>query len=163
MTHDAAHERAIAAWMDTILIDGGVDRYDHLHVDRVDPTWSDRATWLSAGLESYTIAKALRDARGLNLTIALAFSLVESDKLRGIEFDSATQMITLVDWVPPSLYLFRKGSEFWEADDAASESVSSPFDARRIFGDDFHTSTGYILEFRSSPDLAYTRSVFLVS
>ena len=163
MTHDVAHERAIAAWMDTILRDGGIDRYDDLHVDQIDPKWSDRAAWLNAGLESYKIAISLREAKALNLTVALAFSLNEIDKPRGIDFDSATQLMTLVDWSPPSLYLFRKGFEFWATVDALGESVPSRFDARRIFGEGFDNSAGYVLEFRSSPDLAYSRSVFLVS
>ena len=38
--------------MIAVVSHGGLDRYDDLHVDQIDPNWKARAFWVSAGLES---------------------------------------------------------------------------------------------------------------
>jgi len=45
--------RAIEIWMTAIARDGGVDRYDDLHIDKIDPLWGSRDLWLQGGLEAY--------------------------------------------------------------------------------------------------------------
>src|SRR5438270_11420361 len=56
----AKWEVIIESWMRTIIRDGGVERYDHLHIDRIDSRWKDRNTWISAALNVYDLALNLR-------------------------------------------------------------------------------------------------------
>jgi len=117
MTIDAQREwarrNAIEAWMLTTVKDGGVERYDDLHVDRIDEGWKAPETWVEAGLETLRLASALREQHRLLYTLAVAFSLKSQKQFSGVAFQSRDQLIDAVDSSPPSLYLFRPGEEPW--------------------------------------------------
>lgn len=105
------HEEAIEKWMLTIVDDGGVRRFDDLHIDKIDSAWKDPSHWIEGGLEALRVAKILRDRKGLPFTVALAFSLVSGDELRDIDFRTREELEARLDWAPPSLYLFHRGEE----------------------------------------------------
>lgn len=55
------HEYTIRTWMDSIARDGDIDRYDDLHVDRIDDHRKAQSLWVSAGLESFELAVGMRN------------------------------------------------------------------------------------------------------
>jgi hypothetical protein len=69
-------EPTIRRWMLATISDGGLQRLDDLHVDRIDESWKDKTTWVSAGLVAYGLALRVRAELGLDVTVALGFSLV---------------------------------------------------------------------------------------
>jgi hypothetical protein len=56
--------------------DGGIERLDHLHVDDIDEDWEHPRSWVAAGLTAYALAVRMRPELGLDVTVALGFSLV---------------------------------------------------------------------------------------
>jgi hypothetical protein len=55
------HREAIQSWFNSAIYEGGIDRYDDLHVDQIDPDWNHRSTWITAALESFQTALEVRD------------------------------------------------------------------------------------------------------
>jgi hypothetical protein len=99
-------EEVIERWMLTIVTDGGVTRFDDLHIDEIDEQWKDRSLWVSAGLEAYRIAVALRNRHQLPFVVALGFSLEGGPESQGMDFHTPAEFAERLDWSPPSLYLF---------------------------------------------------------
>lgn len=91
-----------------VLVDGGRERLDDLHVDQIDAEWGSRDRWVDAGLEALRLAVELRDAHHLDVAVVLAFSL-NSPAIH--PFKERRDFEAAVDWSPPSLYLFRPGTQ----------------------------------------------------
>jgi hypothetical protein len=36
----------IEGWMRMVLATGGIERYDDLHIDQIDPAWRGRESWV---------------------------------------------------------------------------------------------------------------------
>jgi hypothetical protein len=147
MTTEAKPESVIADWIATISRDGGVERYDHLHIDQIDSRWAAREDWVRGGLEAFRIALPLRGQLGVNPTVALAFSLESDERLRGVDFVSLDEFKTQLNWSPPSLYLFRRGCEPW------TEIEGEPvlLDSVRLFEVRLEATVCYYIEFKQ-PD-----------
>jgi hypothetical protein len=62
--------------------------------------------WIRAGIEAYGVALDLRDQHLLAATVSLGFSLEPGNSPRGVAFAEAAELSALMDWSPPSLYLF---------------------------------------------------------
>ncbi len=101
----------IESWMLTIISDGGVDRFDHLHIDEINPRWEDRNRWIEGGMEAFRTALSIRDQHRLPFTVSLCFSLVATDQPCGIDFQTREDLLAKLDWSPPSLYLFDRVKE----------------------------------------------------
>lgn len=111
-TLDSATSRRqarIRQWMIDTISNGGIDRLDDLHVDKVDESWRERPTWVTAGLTAYQLAVRVREELALDVTVALAFSLVESSGDRTTILQTRRDIEDQLDWSPPSLYLFKRG------------------------------------------------------
>jgi hypothetical protein len=91
--------------------DGGIERLDDLHVDDIDAVWKDPTSWVSAGLTAYGLALGIRRELGLDVTVALAFSLVDAQDTSEDVFDTPAAFEKQLDWSPPSLYLFKVGDQ----------------------------------------------------
>ena len=70
-------ETTIRRWMLATVSDGRIERLDDLHVDDIDAGWKDPSNWVSAGLTAYGLALGIRRELGLDVTVALAFSLLD--------------------------------------------------------------------------------------
>jgi hypothetical protein len=99
-------EATIRRWMLATVSDGGIERLDDLHVDNIDASWKDPASWVSAGLTAYGLALGIRRELSLDVTVALGFSLVDEDT-SGDVFETQEEFEKHLDWSPPSLYLFK--------------------------------------------------------
>ena len=73
-TRDKRIEK-IRAWMKSITVDGGINRFDDLHIDEIDLVWRQRRRWLSGGIEAYRLALEIRAALGLDEGVAIGFGL----------------------------------------------------------------------------------------
>lgn len=109
MTSD--RETIIRRWMLGIVSDGGIERFDDLHVDVIDPAWKDPTSWVSAGLKAYGLALGIQRELGLDVTVALAFGLVDAQDDSREVFETQEQFEKQLDWSPPSLYLFKVGDQ----------------------------------------------------
>jgi hypothetical protein len=149
-------EEAIERWMLTIVDDGGVDRLDDLHIDKIDSVWEHRAHWVDGALEAFRVARVLRDRNGLPFTVALAFSLRSGSRPRGIDFQTRSELEERLDSSPPSLFLFRRGEEPRNQMTASNPSRDlNP----SIFAIQDVGVTCYYLEFLQGDAEEYCRSV----
>lgn len=115
MTRHFHHQRrlVIEEWMMSNFRHHGPERYDDLHIDRIDEEWGDRAAWINEGLEAFRTAVELRDLHKLNYTVALTYSLTVHERLPASAPRTMADLMAQIDWSPPSLYLFQKGREPW--------------------------------------------------
>jgi hypothetical protein len=104
-------EATIRKWMLETFSDGGIERFDHLHVDDIDPAWENPASWVSAGLTAYALALAIQRELGLDVMVALGFGLVDAHDASGDMFETQEEFEKELDWSPPSLYLFKPGDQ----------------------------------------------------
>ena len=104
-------ETAIRRWMLATVSGGGIERLDNFHVDDIDAAWKDPASWVSAGLTAYGLAWGIRRELGLDVTVALAFSLIDAQDTSEDVFDTQAEFEKQLDWSPPSLYLFKVGDQ----------------------------------------------------
>jgi hypothetical protein len=155
---DRKREAAIEKWMLAVINDGGARRFDDLHIDKIDSTWSARDRWIDGGLEALRIALEVRDRSGLRFTVALAFSLESEDRPSGVDFQTRTDLQARLNWSPPSLYLFHQGEE--------PRSQIAPGDAVRdlspsILGTPDGSVGCYYLEYKQRDTDERYRTVFI--
>jgi hypothetical protein len=149
---------AIEAWFTAIVQDGGVERYDHLHIDKIDARWARREHWLEGGTEAFRLTRRVRDRHGLALIVALAYSLESGEALRGMNFRTPDEFQAQLDWSPPSLYLFHPNHDPWNQSGA---EVVKPIDVTTLFGNTLDAKGCYYMEFRQAGSTEYSRSVFV--
>jgi hypothetical protein len=104
-------EATIRQWMLATISNGGIQRLDDLHVDAIDESWKERNNWVSAGLTAYGLALRVRHELGLDVTVALAFSLLDARDTSEVVFETREEFEKQLDWSPPSLYLFKVGDQ----------------------------------------------------
>lgn len=110
---ERSHLQVIQAWMNANVKNRGYDRYDELHVDRIDTEWRPRVRWIDAGLEAWRLAVEVRDRSWPSFTVALAFSLSAEGSIKPEELRNRLDVGSHLGASPPSLYLFTPGSEPW--------------------------------------------------
>jgi hypothetical protein len=160
-------EEPIERWMLTVATDGGIDRFDDLHIDKIDARWKDPKVWVRAGLEAYRTAVALRNRHQLPFVVALGFSLKSSEKLLGMECHTIDEFSNWLDWSPPSLYLFRPGktpsaeAQRGVVEKILEENVMIQDLNPAIFGADVSVERAYCMVFRSTGSNENTSSVFV--
>jgi hypothetical protein len=150
-----ARERSIEAWMLTIVQDGGVGRFDDLHIDQIDEQWKPRETWIHGGLEAFRLALKVRDHHQLPYVVGLGFSLKSEDQLPDGDFQTGEEFMARVDWSPPSLYLFERGNK-----PSIATTVVRTLN-RNLFPGLPQTASCYWTEFREMHTNEGRRSVFL--
>jgi hypothetical protein len=154
--------RVIERWMLQVSQDGGIERFDDLHIDQIDPRWKNRPLWAEASSSAFRSGVDVRNRLKLPLIVGLGMSL-HSDTVVGDDIGLA-ELITQVDWSPPSLYLFREGQE--PGSDLNAEIRSGRIDADAV---SMHfraidvpaAKSGVILRFRRSRSGEHTTSAFL--
>lgn len=137
-----------------IIADGGVERFDDLHIDEVDSEWKDRREWVSGGLEAHRIAVALRNQHQIPYVVALAFSLRADGMSQPVDFHTTEELGNLLDWSPPSLYLFDRE----RIPHTASQVHNLP---PVMFGTQVRVETAYLLAFSSAGLNESVRSVVI--
>ena len=163
------HKEIIQSWFGSAVHEGGIDRYDDLHVDQIDAAWKSRSTWIAAALKSFEIAREVRGSYSgdTHLTIVIAFALVSESRPLGITFQNRSELENAFSSTPPSLYLFRKGGEFWTQAEESNEkrinhdSYIKILNASELFGKMSETVKCIYMEYLKIGDEEYSRDVFL--
>lgn len=106
-------EQIITTWINTAVGEGGIDRYDDLHIDQIDDSWASPDSWENAGIEALSLAVSVRDRLQLNIAVAVAWSLRTDGIRHTIGFEQKHYLGSEMNGSPPSLYLFRYGAEPW--------------------------------------------------
>ncbi len=150
-----------------IAKDGGVERFDDLHIDKIDENWKPRELWIEAGIQAFRIALDLRKGYELPFVVSLAFSMEDGNQRGGVDFQTQARLQQQLDHTPPSLYLFERGKEPWvEMERAIGEGVvatdaivqnldSVLLDCPALEGNWFY------LEFKRPHLAEYNRSLFV--
>jgi hypothetical protein len=155
---------AIEHWMLSVSRDGGVERFDDLHVDSIDSDWKSKGAWIDGGVWAFQEAIQLRDRLDLPFTVALGFSLCAE---RYVWSDNAGigQLQSQLDWSPPSLYLFRHGEEpdvdldrAIHSGQVAPDATSKKFSLVEVAG----LKAGLLLRFKRIDSDEHTQSAFLL-
>jgi hypothetical protein len=163
------HKEIIRRWFNSAVHDGGIDRFDDLHVDQIDEAWKTRSKWISVGLQSFENAREVRDNYGgrAHLTVVVAFALASESRPLGITFHNRSELENRLSSTPPSLYLFQKGNEFWTQAEKSKGKVIhdhlvvKKLDASKLFGKTDNTIKCIYMESLRSGDDEYSRDVFL--
>jgi len=168
ISHNNNREREsrIESWMRAIILHGGVDRYDDLHIDRIDARWKDQKVWISAGLQVYDLALNIRDREQLPFSVVLGFSLISGTQRKGVNFVAIADIERELGGTPPSLYLFRPGEEPWtEAGriktEARTEDVMIEKVDPAVFGGPLRASGCFYVEFKTDTESEYSRSILV--
>jgi hypothetical protein len=154
-SNENAREHTIETWMLTIVQDGGVARFDDLHIDQIDEQWKPREMWIQGGVEAFRLALMVRDRHQLPFTVGLGFSLESGEQLTSVDFQTGEEFMARVDWSPPSLYLFGPGREP-SIETAVIQKLN-----RNLFPGLPQTASCYHTEFREIRTNERRHSVFL--
>jgi hypothetical protein len=158
------HREVIRSWMAAITRDGGISRYDDLHIDRIDRAWKSREQWIPAALSSYEVAVEIRDEQKCDLSVVLAFSLQSGEYPGRLVPHSLSELEASLHATPPSLYLFRPGTEFWTQE--AEQMTVQDIDCASLFGARINVNRINIkrcihMEFRRPSSGEHVRSLFV--
>lgn len=160
-----SYKHIIETWMDSVTSDGGVDRFDDLHIDQISPSFSNRSEWVRGGVEMFIVAKTCLEKYGDTVTLALAFSLEASVTPKGPSAISSVNFSDQIDWSPPSLYLFWRNREPWAEKVSKIPNFTTQIDPEAVFGEYIHVMKSeyccYLMEFKQEGNDEYYRTVFL--
>jgi hypothetical protein len=143
-----------------VIRDGGIDRHDDLHIDEVDRQWKLRKNWVAGAFESYRVAVTIRDRLNLNISIVLAFALVADSEWAGMEPVNLRDIEAQLAWMPPSIYAFRPGMEFWNQLGSAGARCVLKRLGTSAFAD-LEPKACYYMEFRNEETDELSRSFFV--
>lgn len=149
-------EEVIERWMLKITTDGGIDRFDDLHIERIDPNWKEKNTWIEKSFEAFHIAVGIRNRNNMPYSICLSFSLHSSEVLTGINFRTQEELLDQLDCSSPSLYLFRRRDEPHTQSKSANVQALNPAILGVVDG-----TRCYYMEFKQQNGEEYSRSVFV--
>jgi hypothetical protein len=164
------HKKRIQSWFDAVIHDGGIDRFDELHVDVIDRTRKSKKSWISAALESFEIALEVRDedVSGQELTILLSFALVDDVRPLGVTFHDRESLENNLSYSPPCILVFRKDNDFLkrlkslEIESVSGDSVLKKLSATQLFGELHRPVTCIYSENKRPDDDEYLRLLYLI-
>jgi len=161
-------EHVIEEWMLTVFQNGGIERFEDLHIDRIDESWRSQQLWVEGGLAAFQTAVRLRDCHKLPVEVVLGFSLQADDKKIGVDFKTLDEFAKRLNWSPPSLYLFGAGIDQTleneraiKAGHVCADAVVEELDEPNIFGTLETGQCRLYTEFKRTGDTEYCRSVLL--
>jgi len=162
-------KQVIEQWMLACVDEARTSQICDLHIDRIRRSWKRKETWIDNGLKALQIAFDLRKYHHLSFTVGLAVSLQAYNHKKGVDFKTIQELAHLLDWSPPSLYIFRRGDEPQFQIERAlkdgtidSDAISQKLDVASFKLETTMAIKGcYYLEFLRRSDAEYTRSVFI--
>lgn len=154
----------IQIWMQDTVRNGGIDRYDDLHIDQIDTAWKPKDKWLLGAFESFRLALQLKDQLPAETSIVLGFHLMDAEHPMGLTFNSLEELEHNLSATPPSLYLIHKGAEFWTQtlEPDVSDVNIKEFTPATIWPSSTDV-VGHFMEFKRMSTGEYTRSLFIHS
>jgi hypothetical protein len=95
-----------------VLTTGGIERFDDLYIDKINPAWRGRESWVDGSAEAIDLARGLKTSMAPDKTLAIMCALTIDDS-ELVAPSSPNELSEQIDWTPPSLYLFDPGNEPW--------------------------------------------------
>jgi hypothetical protein len=157
-------QSVIQEWMQETVSNGGIERYDDLHIDQIDAAWKPRDKWLQGAFESFELALRLRDRLPAGTAIVLAFHLTDGERPLGLSFKTPQEFERNLSATPPSLYLMHRGAEFWTqtlGPDLCDVNIEQ-FAPATIWPSSADVAA-HFMEFKRISTGEYTRSLFIHS
>jgi len=157
----------IQSWINTVVQEGERGRGHELHVDQIDKLWNLESTWISAALESFDIACRIRNGyrSATNWTVIVGFFLTSESSPLGIGFHNRAEMEQVLSDIPPALFLWPTGDEFWvrveASKDKADNSTVKILSAADFFGEKHEMFKCIFLETIWSGREDYLRVVYV--
>lgn len=163
------HKSIIQSWFDSVIKDGGIDRYDDLHVDQIDAAWNAECYWITAALESFKIAVEIRNAHGSDLNVLLSIPLASEVEPVGVTFHCRKELEKSLSYTPPSLYILRSDNRIIREAKTVAEGSSADcngnlklLNSAEIFGDMQQSVKCLYSESKRPDDEEYSRYLYLV-
>ena len=160
------YRQVVESWMRVVIRDGGIERFDDLHIDRIDAEWKSKKLWIPAAFQVHDVAIEIRNQSKFPVSVNLAFSLKSDSEPRGVNFGTREQFIEQLDDTPPSIYLFRPGTEPWilrtnsksfgTSQNSLVQKITFP-----VFGSLAEEKNCFYLEFKEIDMDEYSRAVFI--
>jgi hypothetical protein len=94
------------------------------------------------------------------------FSLEVEIGSEGVTFTNAKELERELDWSPPSLYLFTRGQEPWNATVGSSDAMeltTKRLSVHQLFGPNVDASTCLYMSFRQEATGERSRTVLLAN
>jgi len=145
-------KRKLQTWIEKCIIEKTYLDYNDLHIDELKKTFKKKKYWINGGVQVLKKANDILQKGFCNFTVSLALSLLSDEQPLGINFTNSKTLAQQFDDTPPSLYIFKKGTEPWIT---MNTQIISLEDA--IF--DFF-SLCYI-EYKEEKELEFRRSVWI--
>jgi hypothetical protein len=151
--HNEVIAAKIHAWMDHVTSTSGIDRFDDIHIDRLNSAWKSKEYWIGAGLEAFVTAIKIRNERQMSESVALIFSLNIRLVPHSPHPTTEREFFADLNHSPPSLYLFHAGKSPRDLDCPGSElfvieypegipGVSLPEHAKEMYFYEFKAMNG---------------------
>ena len=118
-------ENRIRMWLQHILPTGGIERFDELHIDEIDPAWADRTQWLEGMTKGLEAVRTICTELAPDKVPALICSLEDGPRELPASLE---ELVNQFDWSPPAFYLFHRGQEPWNLPSAVSRLIDLPLD-----------------------------------
>jgi hypothetical protein len=164
------HKKRIKSWFDAVTHDGGIERFDELHVDVIDRTRKTKKSWISAALESFELALEVRDedVSGQDLTIILSFALVDDVRPLGVTFHDYESLEKNLSYSPPCILVYRKDNDYlkqlksFEIEAVSGNSVLKKLNVTDLFDKLRRPATCVYSENKRINDDEYLRLLLLI-
>jgi hypothetical protein len=163
---DRNAKQIIEEWM-LAVSQNGIERFDDLHIDRIDENWRSRQLWVQGAMDAFQIAVRLRNEHQLPFKVVLGFSLRAIGKKIGVDFRTQDQFDDCLNSTPPSLYLRPRTDYKLEHERAIKEgivdadAVVADLDDMNVLSPLEAGTRCLYLEFKRAGDTEYCRSVLL--
>jgi hypothetical protein len=139
------------------LANHGIERFDDLHIDEIDPSWSIKSRWMMAATDALSMAtECIGSLRAEEISVAVGISLVSVPSREAAVLRSVDELRRALDVSPPSLYLFHRDREPWKLD--ADFSAWSP----TIHLSDSKRFDGFLRQWWDADERVFHRALFLV-
>ncbi|NOS86437.1 MAG: hypothetical protein HOP31_14970 [Ignavibacteria bacterium] len=149
-------EKVIKQWMLQIIQDHSWEKHNDLHIDEISDKFVESNTWINGGFDCFTIAKKIRNELKLPYFVELRIVLNSTDRPKGMNFKSISDLFQELSWTPPSLYLYEKGYDLFQT--ALKKAIKVDFIDLNL-----NDTQCYYFETLSTDDPEYYRSLAFVS
>ena len=151
----------IEDWMLANIKRRGYERFEELHVDRINSDWKAPDSWNEAGFEAFRLALDAKSRLGLDFVLVLTFGLKSGKTPIGRNFRTPAEFQAQLDSTPPALYLFQKGMEPWtEIGRLNAGATVEKIDSRSL-GPGAGSNLCFYIDFRPADLEDYSRTVLV--
>jgi hypothetical protein len=164
---DGKHKEIIQSWFKEVLQEGERGRGHELHVFQVDERWEPESMWISAGLESFDVARRIRDGfqSDTRWAVVVGFFLKSESTPLGVTFHNRAELEQEFSDIAPALFLWPAGEEFWVRVEASQNNAGcskvQALTAESFFGEKHKMFKCIFLEHTWSGREDYLRAVYL--